>query len=120
MRIRTVVLVVVAACSSDASIPVDAPPTPDAPPGIDLFGEACDLPNIPGYPQTINDCHSGQGWCWDEDKDGDLVGTCRPWCDQEHPTWNPKYVCVGSKAGAVPTWTSDGINAPYVCVCVPP
>lgn len=97
---------------------VDAP-SPDAPPGIDLFGEACELPNVPGYPQAVATCHNDRGFCWDEDKNGDLVGTCRPWCDQEHPQWNPRYHCSGSKAGAVPTWTSDGINAPYVCVCVP-
>lgn len=113
---------VMAACTGDAAdrdAGVDVmPEPPDAAP--DLFGEDCPLPNVPGYPQAIATCHGERGFCWDEDGDGDLVGTCRPWCEEDG-SWQHNKVCVGTRAGAVPTWTSDGMsNKPFVCVCVPP
>lgn len=124
MRFAMIVVVMVACGGSGQQVQpdaldVDAVPI-DARP--EFFGEICDLPNIPMYPGAIAVCHNNQGFCVDEDQDGDFVGKCRPWCDQISPNWNPKYTCLGPRHGGRPWWTSDGTTTskPYVCVCLPP
>src|SRR5688572_19731141 len=112
---RTVLfLAVLAACSDEPGevLPDGAMPMPDAPPGIDFFGEPCALSPHPEYPDAITTCRGMEGMCVDEDKN-DRTGTCRPWCDVQEG--QPRYVFIGAQAGGIVTWSQPGNGG--VCWC---
>lgn len=117
--VAAAVVLTLVACGGTAAVSdagVDG--SPDAP-GKNLYGQPCDLP---AYKPAITFCRDLDPtvYCVDEDMNGDLVGTCRPKCDELHPQWNPVYVCTGPREGGTPTWTSDGVSGlPYVCYCKP-
>lgn len=113
---RAMVLAAALAACSTESEPVnpDARPqdasTIDAPP--EFFGEPCTLSTVPEYPDALVYCRGSLGLCYDEDKNGDRIGTCRPFC---MAIGNPPR--AGCNVG-IETWTSPG-NA-GACVCLPP
>lgn len=88
--------------------------TPDAAVTPEFFGEPCELSTIPGYPNALVDCHGENvGVCYDEDMNGDRIGTCRPYCRSNgEPT--PKAVCAGPQTGGIDVhWNG-------ACLCLPP